>query len=315
LLFSNPNRMKRNGLSLSTAGGLAALAMWSTTMAMARSLAEQLGPLRAASAVYAVATVLCFLRLGLSQAPLSRFQSLPQKYLLGCGLLFVAYALLIYLAVGLAADRQQLLEVGLVNYLWPAFTILLSLILLGRRGGAALFPATALALAGIVLVMTQGAPVSWHSFLTHFQTNPMAYLLALAAATVWALYSNLARRWSAPDSHGAVDLFIPVTGAVLLVVVCLCPQRGSWTPRSLAEAGLLGVITALAYSLWDAAMRRGDLLLVATCSYFTPLLSTLVSCAYLKVVPGSKLWAGAALIVLGSLLSWRSVSAHQQSAA
>lgn len=73
------------------------------------------------------------------------------------------------------------------------------------------------------------------------------------------------------------------------------------------EAGVLGAITALAYALWDVAMRKGNLLLVAACSYLTPLLSTLVSCAYLKVMPGSQLWVGCALIVVGSLVSWRSV--------
>jgi drug/metabolite transporter (DMT)-like permease len=75
-----------------------------------------------------------------------------------------------------------------------------------------------------------------------------------------------------------------------------------------APKAVLAAITALAYMLWDVAMRRGNLLLVVACSYFTPLLSTLVSCAYLGVVPGSQLWMGCALLVCGSLLSWSSVT-------
>jgi len=62
-----------------------------------------------------------------------------------------------------------------------------------------------------------------------------------------------------------------------------------------------------AYALWDRAMRRGNLLLVAACSYFTPLLSTLVSCGYLGVEPGGRLWLGCVVLVAGSLLTWRSV--------
>ena len=53
--------------------------------------------------------------------------------------------------------------------------------------------------------------------------------------------------------------------------------------------------------------EKGNLLLVAACAYFTPLLSTVVSCVYLQVLPGPNLWAGCALIVVGSLLSWRSI--------
>ena len=70
----------------------------------------------------------------------------------------------------------------------------------------------------------------------------------------------------------------------------------------------LGAATVLAYSCWDLAMRRGDILLVAAASYFTPLLSTLVSCLYLGIVPGAKLWLGCAVLVAGSLLSWRAVA-------
>ena len=55
-------------------------------------------------------------------------------------------------------------------------------------------------------------------------------------------------------------------------------------------------------------MRNGDLLFVAACSYFTPLLSTLVSCAYLKVAPGYRLWVCCVVMVIGSLVSWRSLS-------
>lgn len=55
-------------------------------------------------------------------------------------------------------------------------------------------------------------------------------------------------------------------------------------------------------------MRRGNLLLVVAMSYFTPLLSTILSCAYLKVSPGPGLWLGCILLVGGSLLTWLSMS-------
>jgi drug/metabolite transporter (DMT)-like permease len=300
--------VRRNLGNLSTGSGLGAILLWSATFAFARSLSEQVGALTAGAAAYLIGGSFCLLRLWWSAKPISRVLDLPRRYLLGCGFLFIGYTASIYLAVGLAKDREQVLEIALVNYLWPALTILFSLPLLKKRASLWLLPGTAIALTGVVLVMTQGAHVSWASFQDHLQSNPAAYALALAAAISWALYSNLTRRWSEPGNDGAVELFMPATGLVLLGLRLLWPEPTGWSLRAVGEASGLAAITTLAYILWDVSMRRGNLLLVAACSYFTPLLSTLVSCFYLHISPGPKLWIGCLLLVAGSLLSWFSVS-------
>jgi drug/metabolite transporter (DMT)-like permease len=297
--------------NLSTGGGLLAIVLWSSTIAVARSLSEQLGPLTAGAAVYLIAGLLCLAHLARSKTSIIQLLRLPRKYLLGCGFLFAVCNVSLFLAVGLARDREQVLEIGLINYLWPASTVLLSVPLLNKRANFWLIPGTALALAGVFLVMTQDARVSWQSLAGHLQANPAAYTLAFSAAVTWALYSNLARRWSGEGGDGAAELFVPATGLVLLLIRCLWPEPTVWSAQVAVEAGVLGGITAVAYILWDAAMRKGDLVFVAACSYFTPLLSTLVSCAYLKVAPGCQLWAGCAAMVIGSLVSWRSLSDNE----
>jgi drug/metabolite transporter (DMT)-like permease len=160
----------------------------------------------------------------------------------------------------------------------------------------------------VFLVMTQGTELSWPPFREHLRSNPTAYALALVAALAWALYSNLARRWAEGDDRGAVELFVPATGIALLGMRFLSSESAVWSARAIVEAGVLGGVTALSYALWDRAMRQGNLLLVAACSYLTPFLSTLASSVYLKVMPGPQLWTGCALIVAGSVVSWRSVS-------
>lgn len=300
-------RWKLNPTSLHTLGGLAAIVLWSGTFALARSLSERTGPLSAAAAAYLIGGALCFVPLGSTRSSAQTPGRLDRRYLLGCGALFVLYTAFIYLAVGLARNREQVLEVALINYLWPSATVLLSLPLLRHRAGPLLLPGTALALAGVFLVMTHGARVSWTGLAEHVRENPVAYALALLAALVWALYSNLVRRWSAPDSSGAVRWFLPATGLVLLGMRMFFAESTTWSAAAVVEAITLGIITALAYAWWDGAMRRGHHLVVVVCSYFTPLLSTLVSCAYLKVAPGSRLWIGCLLLVGGSLLTAKSV--------
>jgi drug/metabolite transporter (DMT)-like permease len=49
-------------------------------------------------------------------------------------------------------------------------------------------------------------------------------------------------------------------------------------------------------------MRKGNLVLVAAFSYFTPLLSTLVTALYLAVVPGPAIWTASVLVVAGAVI-------------
>jgi drug/metabolite transporter (DMT)-like permease len=293
---------------LATAGGFGAIVLWSTTIAVARSLSEQVGPLTAAAAVCSVSSVAALVSLLRCSRRRQRILRLPASYLVGCGVLFLGYTLLVYLAIGWAKSPQEVLGVGLLNYLWPTLTLVLSLVLLGKKSNWILFPGTLLALAGVFLVVTQEKPVSWQALSTNLVSNPGAYSLALAAAAAWAIYSNLTRRWAGGRREGAVVLFLPITAIVLVLICCLLDEPREWRYRSLVESLFLGSATYVAYTLWDNAMRRGNVVMVAAASYLTPLFSTIVCCLYLAVVPGPRLWAGCGALILGSFLSWRSIS-------
>ena len=75
--------------SLGTVAGLSAIVLWSTTFALARSVAEQVGPVTAGAAVYLLGGLLGVVRFACSPAPLARLRGLPPAYLWGCGALFV----------------------------------------------------------------------------------------------------------------------------------------------------------------------------------------------------------------------------------
>lgn len=294
-------------LNPNTLAGLIAIVLWSSTVALARRISEQLGPLAAGAAVYLTASLFLAGILLLKERSFRKLWRLPRRYVLGCGALFVIYTLALFLALGRAANRSQTIEVGLLNYLWPALTILFSLWLLGSKASAGLIPGTGFALLGVVLVLTQGAAPSWTSFVTNVLSNPVAYGLGLVAAVSWGLYSNLARRWGGADSEGAVLLFTLATGIAFALMRVLRAEAGAVNLRVMGEVAFLGSATALAYLFWDIAMRKGNVLVVAACSYLTPFFSTVVSSIYLRVVPTANLWLGCGLIIVGSALSWRSV--------
>jgi drug/metabolite transporter (DMT)-like permease len=294
--------------TLSTALGFLAVVLWSTTIAVSRSVTEQLGPVTAGAAAFLVAGVLGCGYSAFVARELGAMLRLPRRYLLGCGGLFVLYELCLYLAIGLAAGRQQVLEVGVINYLWPGLTLAFAVPLLGRRAGPLLVPGVLMAFAGTFLAMTQAGPFSWSGLAGNLRANRVPYLFALVAAVSWALYSNLARRWAGGSRRGAVPLFLLAAGVALAAARPLFGEVSHWQARTVWEVLYLAVFTSLlAYAFWERAMRRGDMTLVAAVSYVTPLLSTGVSCVYLGLAPGAALWAGCGLVVAGAVVCKLSV--------
>ena len=59
-------------------------------------------------------------------------------------------------------------------------------------------------------------------------------------------------------------------------------------------------------------MRQGNLVRVATFSYFTPLFSAVVASMYLGTTPGPALWLGCVLLVAGAWLSSISVASTER---
>lgn len=291
-----------------TAGGFTAVLLWSSTIAVSRRLTEDLGALGAAALTCLFSAGLAVLFSLRTKRQRQALMALPAKYLWGCGALFTAYTLLLYLAVGWSRNREETLIVGLLNYLWPALTLLLSLPLLGAKARWTLWPATVLALSGIVLVLLPMGDRPQTRLLSALAANPGAYLTAVLAAVCWALYSNLTRRWAGGTSAGGVAFFLLLTGVLISVAALFSGEERHWDSSTLVRTVFLGTATFLAYSLWDRAMRNGKLALVTSFSYLTPLLSSLISVLYLGVMPGAGLWAGCFLLVAGSWLSWRSLN-------
>jgi drug/metabolite transporter (DMT)-like permease len=281
-----------------TAFGLLAILLWSTSVGLLRSISEHFGPVGGAALIYTVSAVCLVLVRGLPKV-----REMPTHYLWIGGALFVTYEISLALAIGLAHSRSQSLELGMINYLWPSLTILLALFINQQRSNLWLWPGLALSLAGIVQVMKGDGDWSplqmWHNILD----NPLAYGLAFSAALIWALYCNVTRRWS--DGKNGVSLFFCATAIVLWVkfaFVSEAPIHFTW-PASL-QLLFMGVSTAVAYSAWNHGIQRGNMTLLATASYFTPVLSALIASLWLGLHPGWAFWQGVIMVVGGSLLCW-----------
>lgn len=234
-------------------------------------------------------------------------QKFDLKYLLVCGTLFVLYMISLYSAIGMSSSRIQLLEIGLINYLWPILTVVFSIRILNQSASKLIYPACACALIGIILVTTQKGTLTISSFLENLLSNPAAYSLALLAAISWALYSNMSRAIGGAQPSGGVVLFMFSTAICLFFLRSFFHENSNWNLHTLLEVAYMSVVATLGYIFWDIGVRKGNFSIVSTTSYLTPLLSTFVACLYLNVIAGPKLWLGCILIILGAYASKKSL--------
>jgi len=293
---------------LFTAAGMLAVVLWATTIGLARSLAEKLGYFTAAGLMYLGAAALGFAWLACSRKRMRQLRELPAKYLFGCGGLCVLYMVALAVAVGRARGRPQVVEVGIINYLWPGLTLAFSIPLLNKKAKGALPLGIAIAFAGVVLA-SGGQDLSLSGFLDNLRANRLPYACAFVAAVSWALYSNLSRRWAGGNAGGSMPVFMLVAGALLLAAGFVAGESPQWSRTVGMElAYMIALPTCLAYNLWDAGVRRGNIILVASFSYLTPLLSTLATVLYLRVAAGGRLWLACALVVAGAIICKLSVA-------
>lgn len=291
--------MTRLGLEPPTLIGMSAVVMWSATVGLYRSIFEIFGALGGSALIFTVSAVVAALHGGRAA-----FRGHSPRYLLIGGGLFVAYEMALALGVGFATTRMQSVEVGLINYLWPCFVIALAVAMGQARADWRLVPGVLISLAGVVWASAGGEGFSLAGFVANLQSAPLAYVLGLVAALTWPVYTVLTRSMS--GGRNAVPPFLAMTALVLwgIWAVSDAPPL-AFDLQGAVLLLTLGTMVTLAYSAWTHGVNHGSLTLMATASYFTPILSVLFSAVLLNMTLSPAFWLGAGMVTLGSLVCWR----------
>lgn len=278
--------------------GLMAVVFWGTVVGLIRSVSESFGPIGGAALIYTVGSVFLVLLLGFP-----RLRSFPRSYLVSGSILFVAYEICLSLSLGFAANRGQAIELGIVNYLWPCFTVILAILINGQRASAWVVPGIVLSLCGIVWVVGGDGGISWDRLVANISSNPLSYGLAFSGAIIWAVYCNVTKRYA--DGKNGVALFFMLTAIVLWIKYGMSAEPalafgGGATLELCVTAGAM----AAGYALWNLGILNGNLTLLATASYFTPVLSTFFAAIWLSTRLTLTFWQGVAMVTAGSLICW-----------
>ncbi|WDY60494.1 aromatic amino acid DMT transporter YddG [Pseudomonas sp. PSKL.D1] len=280
-----------------TMSGLLAIAMWSMSIALIRSISSTFGPAGGAALIYTLGTILLLVLLGKP-----RLRSTPWLYLVVGGALFVTYDVSMSLALGYATTDTQAVEVSIVNYLWPCLTVVISIWMNGQRARWMIVPGTMLAIFGILWGVA-GDGLSLERLAASVESNPVAFGLAFVCALSFSLYCNITRRYAGAGNQ--VVLFFMLTTAALWTKYALSDEQlHGFSLASSVELAVAALAVGGGYALWNHGITRGNLTLLATASYFAPVLSAAFAAIWLGANLTVQFWQGAVLVTAGSLLCW-----------
>ncbi|GLR10387.1 EamA family transporter [Mixta theicola] len=281
-----------------TLTGLIAVLLWSTIVGLIRSVSEGFGAVGGAAMIYTLSALLLLVTLGFP-----KLKTFPRAYLIIGSLLFVCYELCLSLSLGFANSGTQAIEVGMVNYLWPGLTILLSVLVNRQKTSLLIVPGLLLAVAGICLVLGGSHGFSVTNIIANLHSNPLSYALAFSGAVIWAVYCVVTQK-IAQGSNG-ITLFFILTAIALWIKFFSAPQPGFIINTSVMISLLLAACAmGFGYAAWNTGILHGNVTVLATASYFIPVISALLAAFILDSTLTLTFWQGSAMISLGSLLCW-----------
>lgn len=289
-----------NAVRSATWAGIAAILLWSS-LALLTVASGALPPLQVLATGFGIAGLAgTLVTASRGRTGWQAWRVPPAALALAVAGLFGYHALYFF-----ALKRAPAVEANLINYLWPLLIVLFSARLPGMRLRAGHLFGALLGFAAAALLIAGGASA------TATGDALAGYAAAFLAAVTWAGYSVLNRRFAAVPGSAIAPacLMVALLGALAHVAFerTVAPSAGQWIVLLGMGLGPVGI----AFRLWDAGTRHGDLALLGSLSYLAPLLSTLLLVAAGRAEPR---WSQALAVVLLTGGAWLSMQASARSA-
>ena len=274
-----------------TLAGLGAILLWGM-LALLTSYTGGVPPFQLTAMTFCIAfaaSAVAFVRAG---ADFSILRQPPAVWLNGVLGLFGYHALYF-----MALKSAPAVEASLINYLWPVLIVLFSSFLPGEKLHLTHALGVLLGFMGVVALLMGGGS------LTLDPRYLGGYLLALACAVIWALYSVNSRRFQAAPTL-LIGAFCGVTA--LLSLLChllfeqtVLPAPTAWLPIVLLGLGPVG----LAFFAWDFGVKRGNIKVLGALSYLAPLLSSVLLIAFGQAQFHIRILLACLCIIAGSVVA------------
>ena len=189
-------------------------------------------------------------------------------------------------------------DVSFIVCTTPLVTVILALLFLkGIKASFSLVIGSVLALLGVALVIFYG----------HFvlQLNPLGDILALAAATSWAIYSLVMKNFSSNYSPFFITRKVFFYGLItILPIFAVHPWTFPLEQLFTAEIGFnlfyLGVVASfVCFTAWAWVMTQLGALRASNYIYFNPVTTVIASAIVLNERMTPIAYVGSAFILIG----------------
>ncbi|MCI1899670.1 MAG: aromatic amino acid DMT transporter YddG [Enterobacter sp.] len=278
--------------------GLAAIILWSTMVGLIRGVSEGLGPVGGAAMIYTVSGLLCLVTVGFPT--ITRFSP---RYLIAGSVLFVSYEICLALSLGYASTRHQAIEVGMVNYLWPSLTIVFAILFNGQKSTLWVVPGLMISLLGVAWVLGGEGGLHVDEIISNVVSNPLSYGLAFAGSFIWAAYCTVTSKYA--KGQNGITLFVLLTALSLWLKYLFSEQPEMvFSVPVVIKLLMCGVALGFGYASWNIGILHGNVSVLATVSYFTPVLSAALAAVLLSAPLSFAFWQGALMVCAGSLVCW-----------
>lgn len=278
--------------------GLIAILLWSSIVGLIRGVSESFGAVGGAAMIYTVASVLLLLTIGFPKV-----REFPRRYLLWGSLLFVAYELCLALSIGYANTSRQAIEVGMVNYLWPTFTMLAAIAFNKQKANLLIVPGSLISLLGICWVLGGDQGLDIAGMAANMKDNPLSYGLAFAGAVIWAAYCTVTAR-TAGGRNGITLFFMLVSAVLWAKYLGAGGGEMALSLRALITLAMAACAMGFGYAAWNVGILHGNVAILAGASYFIPVFSAALAAMLLQTPLSIAFWQGAFMVCGGSILCW-----------
>jgi drug/metabolite transporter (DMT)-like permease len=203
----------------------------------------------------------------------------PELLVLALFNMFIWHGLIIIAVQSLSSGRAAIL-----GYTMPMFSALIGALFFGNRLPTRAWAGVAAAALGVLLLL-------WHE-LSNLTGKPVGVLLALVAASTWALGTQLLRRTPMPVPTLAISFWMTLMTAVVMTALAVLFEREQWHApsednwRSIVFNAVL--VFGFAHAAWFYLARS-----------LPPVASTLS----VMLIPVLGVFSGA--IWLGEVLHWQ----------
>lgn len=284
--------------------GIITIIIWGTSAAFTRNLSTGLGAYTAASLVNIVGGLVVLISQYINKAGTKDWKDVTKLYWIICGGLFVIYTATSYVSMSIVSGNEAVMTLVLIRFLWPLFTLLLTIPILHQKASPGLIVGVLISLAGIIVANMGNSDISIINILKSFLdgNNLPAYILGFIVSFSWGLYTNLTKKFVKDKDVDGSGVFMLISGLLLGAVSLGLNEPRAFTINLAGQIIYASiVVSSLANVMWNLSIKKGNMLLVVLASNFLPIISVIMTAIMLGYKITLHHLIGSVLVVIGTI--------------